>query len=317
MAVTIGTQVYSSGASTYDFTVPTVPNDGSLLIVAIVSASSSNSFTPSGGPTLTTLSPTSGTSSQSGHASHFWTGVVDEADSADTIVFTQSGGTLKAMFVWAIVSDPHATPIDTAVASTLASGTSHVVPASTTGVYGCVELQFVFDSRGASTPNTSSWTKPESMEDSTGAAQAGTTALCSGAVGYNDAVLNSGTAVGSDTWTFDQAALGSAWTISLRTSAAGGDPTISYSLQKVLEVDATGSSGGTVSLAQTDGPTSGVSITESPTGFFRVEYPSDHATEIELTLSMTGDTDEVFVIQPVGAGGADNRYVYNGTSWVQ
>lgn len=315
MAVTIGTQAFSSGASSFAFTVPTIPSDGCLLIVMACSASSSNSFSPSGGPSLTSVTPTSGSSSQSGHASHLWIGTADEEDSEDTITFSQTGGSLKTLFCWAVVTDPHTTPIDTAVATTLSSGTSHAVPASTTGVYGCIELQFVSDSRGASTPNTSAWTKPDSMESSTGVAHTGTTALCSGAVGYNDDVLNSSVSIGSDTWTFDQAAIGSAWTISLRTTAEGGDPELTYTLQKMLEVDASASTAD-VSLDQTDGPTTGVTITEPTADVFRVKYPADHDEAIELTLSMTGATDEVFTIEPVGSG-AGNRYIYDGADWVQ
>jgi hypothetical protein len=316
MSVTKSLQAFSSAAASYAYTVPTISNDGSFIIVFAVCASNTRTYSPSGGPGLTTLAPSSGSSSQSGHISYAWQGSANIADTGATITFTQTGGNLKTLFATFVVSDPHASsPMNVHPALALAAGTSHASPGSLTTAYGCVELQAVFDSRGASTPNTSTWGAPGAMSSSSGLALTGTTALCSGALGYNATVLATGSAVGGDSWAFDQSAIGSSWTIAVRTSAAGGDPVISYTRQRVVEVDARASTGGTVALTQTDGPTTGVGISEGPTGFFRVTVPEDQSEEIELTLAMTGATSQVLTILPVGF--RNNRWVFDGADWVQ
>lgn len=310
MTVDIGGYYAPYATSPYGFVVPTIPNDGSLLIVLVTCASMTRTFTPESG--LTAITPTSGTSSQSGHASFAWYGYFDEADSGSTINIAEAGGALiKAVYLYAVISDPaESSPIHRAIAGTFGSASTHTSPSGTTGEYGCIELQAMFDSRGGTSPNTTTWDKPAAMSASSTTAATGSSAFVSGAIGYNLSVLGDGDAIGGDVWDPDQSALGSGWTFAIATTAE--PPALSYTQTTVEEIDATASTGGTPALTKESGPS--VTITEPDPAFFRVERPSVLAEDLVLELSMSGAESEIITVSAEGT--QPTRLIYRSEEWV-
>lgn len=193
----------------------TVPNDGSvlagdLLLAACVMPSGSRTFAISGGAGgWTSL----GTAMQSGHMSQVWWRLAAAGDLGATITVTPSTGAIRQVLLLGSVrgvdqSSPVAATSNTSLSATTKT-TPSASPASTVR-----EVSIVWDSRGAATPQTSSWTAPAGQ---TRQAQAFTTSgsgACSGAWGDSDTSV-SGT-IGSRVWTADQSALGSSWTLSVK-----------------------------------------------------------------------------------------------------
>lgn len=310
MTVTLGGYYAPYASTPYSFVVPTIPANGSLLLILVACSSSVRSFTPSGGPTMTAVTPTSGTSSQSGHVSYAWTGTANISDSGTSISFAETGGLLKAVFLWAVISDPAASsPLDKAYAGTFASAATHTSPSGTTGTTQCIEIQAMFDSRGVSTPNTTVWTAPGSMTASSTTTATGSSSFVSGAIGYNTSLLSSGVAIGNDVWDPDQNALGSGWTFSIKTSAP--DPVIHYVADTRRHINATTSVGGTASLTQTSGPT--CSIVPGATNIWDIVLPDEFTEDATFNLALTGATTEVITVV---ADVVQTRLVYSGGDWV-
>ncbi|MGW6872899.1 hypothetical protein ACWGHA_11250 [Streptomyces xanthophaeus] len=196
----------------------TVPNDGSvtvgrLLLVACVMPSGSRTFAISGGAGAWN-SP--GTASQSGHMSQVWWRIAEAGDLGATITVTPSTGAIRqVLLLGSIDGVDQASPV-AATSNTSLSATTKTTPAASPAST-VREVSIVWDSRGAATPQTSSWTAPAGQ---TRQAQAFTTSgsgSCSAAWGDSDTTV-SGT-IGSRVWTADQSALGSAWTLSVKPSA--------------------------------------------------------------------------------------------------
>src|SRR5690606_23087613 len=80
-------------------------------------------------------------------------------------------------------------------------------------------ISLVFDSRGAVTPNTSTWTPPTGVTLVMDEYMTGTTTLCSAAAGDTDELVSG--SVGGREWTADQPAIGSAWTVVVAPAATG------------------------------------------------------------------------------------------------
>lgn len=204
-----------------------VPNDGSvivgdLLLVACVMPSGSRTFSISGGAGgWTSL----GTAMQSGHMSQVWWRLAAAGDLGATITVTPSTGAIRQVLLLGSVRgvdqfSPVAATSNTSLSASTKT-TPSASPASTVR-----EVGIVWDSRGAATPQTSSWTAPAGE---TRQAQVFTTSgsgACSAAWGDSDTTV-SGT-IGSRVWTADQGALGSAWTLSVKpgptvTALTGGE----------------------------------------------------------------------------------------------
>lgn len=288
---------FSTSAPSYGLTLPASGiAAGSRLYVFAVVAADNRTFTPSGGPTLTSLTPT-GAVSQSGHKSYAWAGAVGPANHGQTITFTMGGTQIKCVFGYVIVDDPHASAPDHLVLGATGSGTNHAAPSGSTTAAGCIEIQMACDSRGASTPNTSDWTPPAAMSSGSDEGfNTGTTAFCSMAIGWNATPLASGTGVGGDTWAANQSALGSTWTIAVRTLSV--TPEAVYTRTEYVEVDARGSTG-TVTLTQTGG--TAAAITEPTPGLFRIVKPAAFSANLTFDLVAGGADTEVITITPAGA----------------
>lgn len=193
----------------------TVPNDGSvtagdLLVVGCVMPSGSRTFAITGGAgTWTSL----GTASQSGHMSQLWWRTAEAGDLGATITVTPSTGNIRQVLLLGKVTGAH--PSSPIAGSQGATTTSTVKTTPTLGSIpaGCREISAVWDSRGNTSPNTSTWTAPAGQ---TRQIQAFTTAgsgSCSGAMGDSDTTVSG--AVGARDWTPDQAAIGSSWTVAV------------------------------------------------------------------------------------------------------
>ncbi|MER7953855.1 hypothetical protein [Streptomyces sp. NPDC096030] len=201
----------------------TVPNDGSvavgdLLLAACVMPSGSRTFSISGGAGAWT---SLGTAMQAGHMSQIWWRIAEAGDLGAVITVTPNTGNIRQVLLLgrirgALASNPVTTATNTSAAAATKTTPSlgSVGPASR-------EIGVVWDSRGATSPNTSAWTAPSGH---TRRGQAFTTAgsgSCSGAWGDSD-TTGSGT-FGSRAWSADQSALGSAWTLAI----APGEQTVS------------------------------------------------------------------------------------------
>lgn len=317
MSVTLGAQPFSSGAATYAFIIPSVTADGSLLTIGASVASSTRTYTPSGAAaTMLAVTPDSGTSAVSGHGSYMWQGTVDIADTGATILFTQAGGNVKTLFLWALVDNPDpVAPRNRVVAnSTTLATTTKLTPASTVTAFGSIEIQFVFDSRGATTPNTTNWTRPLSMSAEAEGFLTGSSQFTSGAVGYNVTTLNAGAAIGGDTWTADtsgaaSAAIGSMWTIGILTTA--GAPTLTYTRQRQEIFDCTASVGGSPTLTKIEGPS--ITITENPAAYFKVTMPEVLSSDLVLDVGLAGAETVREVISAEAYQAL--RLVYDGADW--
>lgn len=197
----------------------TVPNDGSvaagdLLLVGCVMPSGSRTFAISGAAgSWTSL----GTASQSGHLSQTWWKIAAVGDLGATITVTPSTGNIRQVLLLGKVSGAHAaTPV---FGSNNNTTTQQVKTTPTVGSApaGCREISIVWDSRGASTPQTSNWTAPAGETRQTQAFTTSGSGASSGAWGDSDTTV-SGT-IGARDWTPDQPAIGSAWTLAIQAGA--------------------------------------------------------------------------------------------------
>ena len=200
----------------------TIPDDGSvaegdLLIVGCVMPSGSRTFAISGGAgTWNSL----GSAAQSGHTSQVWWRIATEGDLGTTVTVTPSTGNIRQVLLLASISGVDQ---DTPIAAS--QGATTLNPAKVTPVIedvpaDCRDVSVVWDSRGASTPNTSSWTPPLGV---TRVLQAFTTdgsGASSGAMGDSDSTVTE--IAGGREWTPDQPAIGSAWTLVIAPGAEPG-----------------------------------------------------------------------------------------------
>ncbi|WP_412079030.1 hypothetical protein ACLF6K_37435 [Streptomyces xanthophaeus] len=193
----------------------TVPNDGSvvvgdLVLVACVMPSGSRTFAISGGAGAWN---SLGTAMQSGHMSQIWWRIAEAGDLGALVTVTPSTGNIRQVLLLGKVTGALASSPVAAASNTSAAATTKTTPSLGSVGASSREIGVVWDSRGATSPNTSAWTAPAGH---TRRGQAFTTAgsgSCSGAWGDSDATV-SGT-IGSRVWTADASALGSAWTLAI------------------------------------------------------------------------------------------------------
>ncbi|WP_329114471.1 hypothetical protein [Streptomyces sp. NBC_01353] len=201
----------------------TVPNDGSviigdLLLVACVMPSGSRTFAIAGGAGAWT---SLGTATQAGHMSQLWWRIAEASDLGAVVTVTPSTGSIRQVLLIGRVRGVLASSPVTAATNTSAAATTKTTPSLGSVGAASREVGVVWDSRGATSPNTSAWTAPGSH---TRRGQAFTTAgsgSCSGTWGDSDSTVAG--AIGSRVWTADQSALGSAWTLAI----APGEQTVS------------------------------------------------------------------------------------------
>ncbi|MFF5445476.1 hypothetical protein [Streptomyces sp. NPDC012888] len=213
--------------STNSSAAATVPNDGSVvagdfLVVACVMPSGSRTFSISGGGAggWTSL----GTATQAGHMSQVWWRIADGSDPGATITVTPSTGSIRQVLLLGKVSGAAPVSPVTSSSNTSASATTKTTPSLGSVLVNSREVSIVFDTRGASTPQTASWTAPAGETERAEAFTTSGSGACSGAWGDSDATV-SGT-IGSRVWTADVTALGSAWTLAI----AQAEQTISPAL---------------------------------------------------------------------------------------
>lgn len=193
----------------------TIPNDGNTLIgdtllVGCLMPSGSRTFAISGGGGAWT---SLGTAMQSGHMSQVWWRTAEAGDLGASVTVTPSTGNIRQVLLIGRIRGALPSNPVTAASTTSAAATTKTTPSLGSVGASSREISIVWDSRGATTPNTSSWTAPAGQ---TRRGQAFTTAgsgSCSGAWGDSDTTV-SGT-IGSRTWTADQSALGSVWTLAI------------------------------------------------------------------------------------------------------
>lgn len=260
--VHLGSQVTLSTNSSASVNVP---NDGSvvagdLLIAACVMPSGSRTFSISGGGGAWT---SLGTASQSGHMSQVWWRLATAGDLGATITITPSTGNIRQVMLLGSVNGVDQTSPVAATSNTSTAATTKTTPSASPSST-VREVGIVWDTRGASTPQTSSWTAPSGH---TRQAQAFTTSgsgSCSGAWGDSDTTV-SGT-IGSRVWTADQSALGSAWTLSVKPGPTIASLTTGTETDTALglasRVTAAASTANTTEAAQ---PTAGAKTKATPT----------------------------------------------------
>jgi hypothetical protein len=255
----------------------TVPNDGStavgrLLLVGCVMPSGSRTFAISGGAGAWT---SLGAAMQSGHMSQLWYRIIEAGDLGATITVTPSTGAIRqVLLLGSIAGIDQANPV-AAVSNTSLSATTKTTP-SASPASTVREVSVVWDSRGAATPQTSSWTAPAGQTRQGQAFTTSGSGACSGAWGDSDSTV-SGT-IGSRVWTADQSALGSAWTLSIKPG------TTVTALGTVTEINTTQSLAGRVVAAL---PTAASSETaRAITGGKASALPP--ASEVETARTTTG-----------------------------
>ncbi|MFF7576863.1 hypothetical protein ACFZBE_18035 [Streptomyces sp. NPDC008061] len=202
----------------------TIPNSGTvavgdLLLAACAIPSGSRTMSISGGAGAWT---SLGSAMQSGHTSQIWWRIAASGDLGATITVTPSTGAICQVLLLGSVAGVALTTPVTAAFTTSVSATTKTTPALTAPSGSC-EISAVWDSRGASTPQTAVWAAPTG-ETRQGQAftipQAGSS---SGAWGDSDVTVSG--AIGGRVWTADQTALGSSW--ALAVAPAVTDQTIS------------------------------------------------------------------------------------------
>lgn len=241
----------TANITSHAFTVPSGVVAGDALYLQIVYAGGSTTVTSVSGLSFT---PVAARATQTGHSQYIYR--------LDNAAGTESGATVTVVtstalkVSGAVVLVPQAAnpSIDGFTSTTFAAGTSHTAPSSpATTAAGDYVLSFMSDSRGASTPNTLSWTQPSGY---TRIAQASTATsnggASSAAVAYDVTTLPaSGTVVSPGVWTTDQSALGSAWTI---TIFAGAAPSPQTNPASVSGMSWSGVQGQSASVAPTANP---------------------------------------------------------------
>lgn len=203
----------------------TVPNDGSvvagdILLAACVMPSGSRTFSISGGAGAWT---SLGTATQSGHMSQMWWRTAAAGDLGASITVTPSTGNIRQVLLLGKISGAAPQNPVSASSNTSAASTTKTTPSLGSVLANSRELSVVFDTRGASTPQTAAWTAPSGETERAEAFTTSGSGACSGAWGDSDTTV-SGT-IGSRIWTADQSALGSAWTLAIAQGDQSASPT--------------------------------------------------------------------------------------------
>lgn len=200
----------------------TIPNDGSVVVGDLLIwmggvASGSRTFTVSGVSNFTFA----GSAAQSGSGSHLWYKIAESGDLGATITLTPSiGGTTLEIILGKVSGADTTNPFDSPVkiaSATETATTTHITPSVSSVAAGSREISILFDTRSASSPNTSNWTAPAGMTRQDQEFSADTNPRMSSAWGDSDATV-SGT-VGTRTWTADQSASCSRWTLAVKAGA--------------------------------------------------------------------------------------------------
>lgn len=196
-----------------------IPNDGSVVVGDLLIwmggvASGSRTFTVSGVSNFTFA----GSASQSGSGSHLWYKIAESGDLGATITLTPSIGATTLQLILGKVSgadttNPFDSPVKIASATETATST-HITPSVTSVAAESREISLLFDTRSASSPNTSNWTAPAGITRQDQEFSSDTNPRMSAAWGDSDATV-SGT-VGTRTWTADQSASCSRWTLAVK-----------------------------------------------------------------------------------------------------
>lgn len=210
---------------TDDFATVTIPNDGTvtagdLLLIGAVMPSGSRTFTISGGAgDWTSL----GSAAQSGHTSQVWWRIAETGDLGATITVTPSSPNIRQVLLLGSVANADSSnPIAASASVTTTDTTPNTTPTVTSVPAGSREVSFVWDSRGASVPQTSNWVAPAEQTRRLQEFTTSGSGASSGAAGDSDATV-SGTVGGRD-WVPDQSAIGSAWTIAVGPALKFIDP---------------------------------------------------------------------------------------------
>lgn len=210
---------------TDDFATVTIPNDGTvtagdLLLIGAVMPSGSRTFTISGGAgDWTSL----GSAAQSGHTSQVWWRIAETGDLGATITVTPSSPNIRQVLLLGSVANADSSnPIAASASVTTTDTTPNTTPTVTSVPAGSREVSFVWDSRGASVPQTSNWVAPAEQTRRLQEFTTSGSGASSGAAGDSDATV-SGTVGGRD-WVPDQSAIGSAWTIAVGPAFKFIDP---------------------------------------------------------------------------------------------
>jgi hypothetical protein len=213
----------------------TVPNDGSvavgdILLVACGMPSGSRTLSISGGSgTWTSL----GSAAVSGHTTQIWWKPCASGDLAASITVTHAGGAggiRQLLLIGKISGVSTATPFGSAKYSgtaTSTQATTKTTPALTSVTTVSREISLVCDTRGATTPNTTTWTAPSGQTKQGDLYTTSSTGL-SMTWGDSDATV-SGT-VGGRVWTADQPALGSMWTLAALEGSATPVPGLTHQI---------------------------------------------------------------------------------------
>lgn len=262
MAVTIvGTAgtVDTASATVDTYTMPAgiAAGDGALLFMTYASGAITQTLTDNGlSSPFVAVAPIA---TFVGHQSQvFAAGNLTTADAGKVITATQST-TVRVAGVLVVYRGVSRTALVNAFASktSTAASASPLTPTVTTTAAGCVEVSFIGMTRGSSTPQIATITPPTgsvvgATSYSPAAGAAVTTAATAAFEGHNFTVAVNGATLGGDTYTTDQSAVYSAWTLALApgtasSADAGADQTIP--------------AGQTVVLSGTDSAAAGTTIT--------------------------------------------------------
>ena len=161
-----------------------------------------------------------GTAVRSGHTSQMWWRIAETADLGATVTVTPSVGPVRQVLLLGKVSDvDQDQPIIGASSVTASStGAGITTPTVLDVPVGSREVSAVWDTRGASVPNTSSWTAPTGQTNQIEAFTTDDDGATSGAMGDSD--TNVSGSVGGRPWTPDQDAIGSAWTVAVQDAVS-------------------------------------------------------------------------------------------------
>lgn len=161
-----------------------------------------------------------GTAVRSGHTSQMWWRIAETADLGATVTVTPSVGAVRQVLLLGKVSDvDQDQPIIGADSVTTSStGAGITTPTVLDVPVGSREVSAVWDTRGASVPNTSSWTAPTGQTNQIEAFTTDDDGATSGAMGDSD--TNVSGSVGARLWTPDQDAIGSAWTVAVQAAVS-------------------------------------------------------------------------------------------------
>lgn len=296
----LATAISTTATTSVSATIPSggTVAAGDILLVVCAMPSGSRTFSISGGSgTWTSL----GSATVSGHTSQIWWKVCASGDLGASVtvnVIGGSGGIRQIIAIGKIsgvsTATPFGSPVKATGTATATQATTKTTPSVTSVSAVSREISVVVDTRGATTPNTASWTAP-SGETKQGDLYTTSSTGLSMAWGDSDATV-SGT-IGSRVWTADQAALGSMWTLAALEGASTPVPSLTHQI-----VGAQSSSGFTAAFKTSDVAT-GVRLAvstspsmTSPTYFGPVTPDSGGYSKVTAT-GLAADTQYYFAAE--------------------